>query len=318
VSLHVGIRIEFGSPIFRFKNCETIVKKEGRELTKKRIYTLIIFIIIALITFLYNRYQQPEVEKTPDSVVANTNIALGNPSNATNNPANKDNYLIEKRQYVLSYNNQKAGPNWVSWHLEKSDIGQTPREDNFHPEESLPEGFNQVTPYDYAGSNYDRGHICNAKDRSRTREDMDATFSMINMLPQAPDLNRVVWENLESYCRSVVNRGSEMYIVAGGYGSLKTIGKTNKINVPTNCWKVILILPEGDDDLNRINKNTRVIAVDMPNRDGIRDEKWQKYITTARDVENKTGYNFFSNLPQNIQDIIEDKKDPGHATKPEV
>jgi len=28
VSLHVGIRIEVGFPIFRFKNCETIVDNE--------------------------------------------------------------------------------------------------------------------------------------------------------------------------------------------------------------------------------------------------------------------------------------------------
>jgi endonuclease G len=303
-------------------------KQGGRTLTKKRLLSLIIILLIALVTFIYNRYQKPEVKpvkefteakKVASYVAGNVNIALGNPSNATNDPVNKDNYLLEKPQYILSYNNQKAGPNWVSWHLEKSDIGKTPREDNFHPEETLPDGFNRVKPNDYAGNDYDRGHLCNAKDRSKTRNDMDATFSMANMLPQAPDLNRQVWENLESYCRTLVTRdNNEMYIIAGGYGARKTIGKSTKVNVPTNCWKVILVFPQGDNDLDRINNNTRVIAVDMPNINGIASDRWQKYITTVRDIEDKTGYDFFSKLPQGVQDAIENKKDAGRVQQPGV
>lgn len=290
-------------------------------MNKKRIFLIFILLLLLLSSYIYKKYYRPtpasKTEKTSEYVVTNVNIPFGNPSSATSNPANKENYLIEKPQYVLSYSDRNAGPNWVSWHLEKSDIGDTPREDNFHPEEALPEGFSRVLPSDYKNSNYDRGHLCNAKDRSKTREDMDATFSMANMLPQTADLNRQVWENLESYCRSLAERGDEMYIVAGGYGSKETIGKNTKINVPANCWKVVLILPEGDNDFKRINTSTRVIAVDMPNENGIGNDRWQDYITTVRDIENKTGYNFFSALPQSIQDTIESKKD-SKAEKPEA
>ena len=286
-------------------------------MTKRKIFILFIILLIAIASYIYNRYQEQEnEEEITEYVVTNVNIALGNPSNATNDPLNKENYLIEKPQYVLSYGNSNAGPNWVSWHLEASDIGDTPREENFHPEEALLEGFTRVLPSDYRGSNYDRGHLCNAKDRSKTREDIDATFSMANMLPQTPDLNRQVWENLESYCRNLTKKGDEMYIITGGYGSKEIIGNKNKINVPTNCWKVVLVLSEGDDDLKRINSKTRVIAVDMPNENGISKIPWRDYITTVRDIENKTGYNFFSVLSKEIQDAIETKKDSG-SRKPE-
>lgn len=291
-------------------------------MNKRNLLVLIIILLLALGAYIYNnRYQKSgsseRGETSGDYVVTNVNIPFGNPSNATSDPASKENYLIEKLQYVLSYSDSNAGPNWVSWHLQASNIGDTPREDNFHPEEALPEGFSRVMPNDYRGSNYDRGHVCNAKDRSKTREDMDATFSMVNMLPQAPDLNRQVWENLESYCRDLTEQGDEMYIIAGGYGSKETFGDSPKINVPNNCWKVVLVLPEGDNDFKRINSKTRVIAVDMPNKNGIGNDNWRDYITTTRDIESKTGYNFFSALSQDIQNAIENKRD-SEAKKPEV
>lgn len=238
------------------------------------------------------------------------NAALGNPSGATTSDGNKNNYLLVKPQYVLSYNNDKGGPNWVSWHLQASDIGDVERQNNFHPEQSLPTGFKRVTPDDYTGTGFDRGHVCNSKDRTATEADNSETFSMANMLPQTPDLNRQVWESLESYSRSLAQRGSDLYIIAGGYGSAKTIGKTNKVNVPTNCWKIIVVLPSGRD-ITQADKSTRVIAVDMPNVQGISQDTWSKYATTVRDIEQKTGYHFLTDLPQDVQDALKSKKDAG-------
>ena len=76
-----------------------------------------------------------------------------------------------------------------------------------------------VRPNDYRGAGFDRGHLCPAGDRSVSREDMDATFLMSNMVPQAPDLNRITWEKLESYCRDQVRDGDQvLYITAGPAG----------------------------------------------------------------------------------------------------
>jgi endonuclease G len=238
------------------------------------------------------------------------NVALGDPSNATADASNKNNYLLVKPQYVLSYNNERGGPNWVSWRLTASDIGTVERQNNFHPEQALPAGFKRVTPDDYTGTGFDRGHVCNSKDRTATEADNSETFSMANMLPQTPDLNRQVWESLESYSRTLAQKGNRLYIVAGGYGSAKVIGKSNKVTVPTNCWKIILVLPEGLD-VSRADRNARVIAVDMPNTSGIAQDPWTKYATTVRDIEQKTGYHFFTQLPPDVQDALKSKKDSG-------
>jgi endonuclease G len=76
---------------------------------------------------------------------------------------------------------------------------------------------------------------------------------------------------------------------------------------------VVVILRQGREDLSRVDENTRVIAVDMPNKAGVRRDPWQDYIVTVRDVEEKTGYDFLSEVPRSVQDVIETRKDPGRA-----
>lgn len=278
-----------------------------------------IFILLSVVVlrFVSRREAGPTGGGKPTSTTttagrapASMNVALGSPSNATADASNKNDYLLVKPQYTLSYNNDRGGPNWVSWHLQASDIGDVERQNNFHPEASLPAGFKRVTPDDYTGTGFDRGHVCNSKDRTATEADNSETFSMANMLPQTPDLNRQVWESLESYSRTLAQKGNQLYIVAGGYGSAKTIGKSNKVTVPTNCWKIILILPDGED-ISQADKSARVIAVDMPNTSGIAQDPWTKYTTTVRDIEQKTGYHFFTGLPQSVQDALKSKKDSG-------
>jgi endonuclease G len=128
-------------------------------------------------------------------------LAAGNPSGAVSDPAKPDNYLLVKPQYALSYNNAHGTPNWVSWRLSRKWTGKARRSNAFAPEAGLPRNFMSVRPNDYRASGFDRGHMCPSGDRSVTKEDQDVTFSMANMVPQAPGLNRETWEGLEAYCR---------------------------------------------------------------------------------------------------------------------
>jgi endonuclease G len=253
--------------------------------------------------------------KTPDKTKAlSIHLALGNPSNATDDVGNEDNFLMIKDQYCLSYNNTKGGPNWVSWHLTASDIGDEERGD-FRPDGSLPEDFNMVTKADYTGTKFDRGHVCNSKDRTDTRENNDATFLMTNILPQAPENNQGPWKNLEDFERSLAQDGNELYITAGAFGTGGTGGNgfaesihEGEINVPKVFWKIIVVLPEGDNDLDRIDANTKTIAVCMPNTQGIRKTPWQTYVTTIRNVENGSKMQLLSALPAATQNAIETKR----------
>lgn len=77
------------------------------------------------------------------------------------------------------------------------------------------------------------------------------------------------------------------------------------VQVPAQTWKVILVQPQGTNDVARVTTSTRVIAVLMPNTQGIRSNNWQQYRVSVDQVEQLTGYNFLSNVPLSIQAVIE-------------
>ncbi|MEG4997770.1 DNA/RNA non-specific endonuclease [Microcoleus sp. B4-D4] len=253
--------------------------------------------------------QQPVSQNPVASATNNPNLLLGNPSNAASSFANANNYLMVKPQYVMSYNNKTKTANWVSWQLNKSWMGAADRQDNFRPDGALPDAWYKVRPNDYSGSGYDRGHVAPSADRTRNEADNTATFLMTNMMPQVPELNRGVWGDLEEYCRELVAQGKELYIVAGPVGRKGSIGKKEKITVPTKTWKVIAVLDRQGLGLQGITNNTRTIAVIMPNDASVKGQGWKSFRVSVKQVERETGLNFLSNVPPQTQQVLESKAD---------
>ncbi|MDF0556419.1 DNA/RNA non-specific endonuclease [Kamptonema sp. UHCC 0994] len=249
-------------------------------------------------------------QKPAAAATNNPNLLLGNPSNAAPNIASSaNNYLMVKPQYTMSYNNKTHTANWVSWQLNKSWIGPADRKNDFRPDDSLPAGWYKVRPGDYMGSGYDRGHVAPSADRTRNEADNSATFLMTNMMPQVPELNRVVWGDLEDYCRQLVSQGKELYIIAGPVGSKGAIGKKEKINVPAKTWKIIVVLDRQGLGVQGVTAGTRAIAVEMPNDASVKGKGWKSFRVSVKQVEKDTGLNFLSNVPPAIQQVIESKVD---------
>jgi endonuclease G len=252
----------------------------------------------------------------PPATGDNSNLLFGNPSGAQPAIVMADNYLIDQSYYTESYSSTRGTPNWVSWHLDATNItNAAPRVDNFAGFIGLPNTFYQVESNSFSGSGFDRGHNCPSADRTSSANANSATFLMTNMIPQAPNNNQDTWAKLENYLREQVVAGNEVYIIMGNYGMGGTgsKGAANKINndhvvVPSNVWKVAVIVPKGDGDISRVTTSTRVIAVNTPNINTTNSD-WRQYRVTVRDIETATGYNLLSNLPPNIQDTVETKKD---------
>lgn len=237
-------------------------------------------------------------------------LTMGNPSSAVTDINFPANYLMKKAQYVLSYNRDKGGANWAAWHLNASWLGSTARQDDFRADATLPTGWYQVLATSFSGSGYDRGHMCPSADRTLTVADNSATFLMTNMLPQAPNNNQGPWANLETYCRTLVSQGKELYIYSGGYGSQGTIN-AGHVNVPTRTWKIIVVLDEGTNDVGRVTTTTRVIAIDMPNSDALiaRTDDWRTFRISVDSLESVLGYDFLSSVSTSIQLVIESSVD---------
>lgn len=247
-------------------------------------------------------FSSPTPTPTPSE-----HLTMGNPSNAITNVAQPNNYLMEKPQYAMSYSRDNGGPNWVSWHLDTSWLGSTPRQDDFRADTTLPTGWYRVQATDYSGSGFDRGHMCPSADRTVTVTANSATFLMSNMIPQLPANNQGVWANLENYSRTLVSQGNELYIISGGQG-LQFFIANGHVAVPAQTWKVIIVLPAGSNDVSRVTTSTRTIAVVIPNSGTINSD-WRTYRVSVDQVEAITGFDFFSNVSSGIQAVIEGQVD---------
>jgi len=236
-------------------------------------------------------------------------LIFGNPSNATPDISNENNYLMLKPQYSLSYNRSKATPNWVAWRLDSTWVGTTPRQDDYRPDPALPAGWYQVLDTDYSGSGYDRGHMCPSGDRTNSVPNNSATFLMTNFVPQLSANNQGPWEEFESYCRTLAAQGKEIYIFTGPSGNAGTIAQ-GRIVVPSVTWKVVLVLQNGTDDLARVNKSTRVFGIVVPNQGPLDiNAPWRNFRVTVDSVELLTGFDFFTQVPKNTQEIMERRRD---------
>jgi endonuclease G, mitochondrial len=274
-------------------------------------------VLLAISVFLPACDKKDDNDNTPVNPPQpgdNDHILLGNPTNATTNAGNGNNYFKDNVYYKIGYSSSRGIPIWVSWHLQSSDIGSTPRQDDFRPD-NLPSSYYAVTTQSYNSSGFDRGHNCPSGDRTSSVAANSSTFLMTNIIPQAPNFNQGPWEGLEDYVRNtLVGNNNEAFIVSGNYGTggknssntlVNTIDNGN-VAVPQMVWKVAVIIPKGNDDLNRVDTSAVVLAVNMPNDNSLyttsNKTTWRNYIVKVSALEfasNAAGMplNFFSKIP---------------------
>lgn len=203
--------------------------------------------------------------------------------------------IKEYTGFTLSFNKDNRTPNYVAWELLGSEVStEWPRNDNFWCDKDL-EGCPQKTEYYYSISGYERGHMCPAADQRWSEQAMYDCFVMANMCPQIHDLNAGAWEKLEEKERLWAQRDSAVMIIAGPiYVEGETYIEKSKVRVPDAFFKV-LIAPYLDEP--------RGIAFVYPHMKC--PGNMQDYATTIDEVEKMTGFDFFSALPDEIENAIE-------------
>jgi endonuclease G len=241
------------------------------------------------------------------SISVHTTLGLPSPS-SKNDP---NSYLTVKPGYVLSYNSSRKVPNWVSWELNASYLGPIDRQDDFRIDDTLPSTLPQATLADYAGSSYDRGHMCPSADRTLTAASNSETFVLTNMVPQAASSNRGPWAALEDYSRSLAQAGKELFIIAGGTFSASSPAIGSGVKVPDRTFKVIVILDAPRQGPGDVTTSTRVIGILMPNRDsqlGV-STPWRNFRVSIDEIEALTGHDYLSDVDPSIQTVIEARVD---------
>lgn len=289
-------------------------------------YRLLLLFCITLLVFFSSCREEKTTNFNESTCPTGDLVALqtylGNPSNATKDVNNPNNYLMEMDEYTISYSRARAIPNWVSWYINDEWIkSNASRQNDFRPNPFMPSDWLVPDEDSYKNSGFDRGHNCPSADRLCSANFNSATFLMSNMIPQAPNQNQETWRLWECYFRYLVKQGNELYIVMGNYGQGGTgfFGYKEKIKdgdleivVPESIWKVAIAIPKNDgDDIQAINSNSTVIAINIPNTQAVSSLAWNdaQFITTVDDIEAKmgAGFDLFSNLPENVETVLENK-----------
>lgn len=211
----------------------------------------------------------------------------------------QDGDLLCRKGQLLAHSSSRKTPIWVIEHLTgkkaQGDPSVNRKDYKFAPDPDLEVG-KRAELKDYRKSGYDQGHMAPAADMQWDTQAMRECFYLSNMVPQVGlGFNRAIWKNLEERVRDWAIQRGELYVFTGPIfrkrGNL-TIGVDN-VAVPVSLYKIAYD-PEKKEAL----------AVIMPNMN-LKGREIPEFIVSIRDVEQKTGLDFFSKLDQETQDKIE-------------
>ncbi|MEN9772085.1 MAG: hypothetical protein RJA58_728 [Pseudomonadota bacterium] len=207
--------------------------------------------------------------------------------------------LLCRTGFALSHDSSTKSPRWVAQRMTPERlIAAVPRSDRFIPDPDLPKG-QRAELEDYRASGYDRGHMAPAADMRWSAQAMRESFYLSNMAPQiGTGFNRGIWSDLESRIRQWVERRGELFIFTGPVFEIP-ITKAPKIGpsavaVPTHFYKIVF-------DPVRVE----TIAFVIPNT-AHQGRRLEEFITSVRDIEQRTGLDFLNRITPGVQALIEE------------
>lgn len=197
--------------------------------------------------------------------------------------------------FTVHFNRDTHIPNCTVHELTRDEVnGKSQRNNNFYQDENV---IGCPTLDDYKFSGYDRGHMVPAGDMKWDKQAMSDCFSLANMIPQKKALNSGAWNKLEQKFRDWANRDSAIIVITGSIVTKDdlniTIGESGVV-VPSFVFKIALA-PYATP--------MRAIAFIYPNKKATGG--LDKHVVSVDEVENATGMDFFSSLPDDIENEVE-------------
>ena len=213
------------------------------------------------------------------------------------NPAPDDVIVLNRDNFVVGWSPKNKCPSWVAYHVTKESRHDVQDRPNFQRDKMAP---NCPPANALARSGYDRGHMApNHAIVSRYGTDAQKmTFLMSNIAPQRPSLNSGIGRELE---HSIANfwtaRYGEIWVIVGTIFNpeMRQVIGGSGISVPDSFYMLILA-QEG--------VNVRSLAVVVPQEIPYNAFPLH-YIVTINELEQMTGYDFLSDLPNFIERPLE-------------
>lgn len=121
--------------------------------------------------------------------------------------------VIDKEYFKIDFSEIHKGATKVTYNLDnKVNKGNIKSRDDFYVEIQLPENL-RVDESLYTNTGFDRGHIASDASFDWSESSKNATYSMANIVPQYPVVNRKVWADIEEIERYNATQFSKLEVI---------------------------------------------------------------------------------------------------------
>lgn len=233
---------------------------------------------------------------------------------------NSKQYDPDNVNYAVEWDRVKKSQRWSCYIITKNNRAKNTNryksESNQYPNDPDLAASNRWEKDYIYRSGFDHGHICPSNDRLYSSNANYQTFYLTNMQPQYAVFNGShkdhpysgIWIKMENYLNSYkLDYKDTMYVCKGG-----TIDKDDHILtriqgnliVPKYFFVAVLV-----KKMVKGQAYYKSIGMWFPHTNVYHgDDKLSDYTMSIKDLEEKTGIDFFCNLPDNIERDVESKK----------
>lgn len=226
--------------------------------------------------------------------------------------------MASERNYTMYYDPAYYAARWVAYPLAKGHSGTLSRPSNWSAYPDIPTN-QQINVWSgsygvsYGSTEYARGHQIPNGDRNGNETMQKQTFYATNSTPQIQDgFNGSIWNALEGAIRGTIPSQDSLYVVTGPV--YKTVGGTETVKmikpqhdskqcpVANYYYKVVLKVKRA---ANGTVTAASAIGFWFEHRRYDSGDSFTNYAVSVDEIERKTGFNFYANLPAEIERTAE-------------
>lgn len=221
-----------------------------------------------------------------------------------------------ERNYTHLYDKTNYLSLWTAYPLKSGHMGSLKRLDDWYYNPNIDSKYQaDLTDKSYAtgedGLAYSRGHMIPNSSRNGIDGMQKQTFYVTNSVPQRQDkFNGSIWNDLEQAVQSVA-KSEEIYVVTGvalnKVGETKTVkyvspkdNSSQRCAIPNYFYKVVLKVNYNGSTVSSASAiGFWFIHQDYDGKD------YTQYAVSVDQIESWTGFDFFVNLPDNVETAAE-------------
>ena len=206
--------------------------------------------------------------------------------------------------YSLEWSYADKANRWTCYQMHAGNsMKNVTRKDAFREDPEIPIQYRSKLS-DYSGSGFSRGHLCPSADRLCSQEQNSQTFFLSNMQPQYQNHNNGLWARLEDKIRVWADKCDTLYVVKAATirsDQILDVKCNDRLIVPKYFYMAVLAYDKATNEYTAMGLWTEHRDITDSNKN------LGDYAITIDELEERTGIDFFCNLPDGIEDKVEMK-----------